>query len=401
MQLNRILISGYRSFRHAQLDGSGGQTLDLAPLTLVIGKNNVGKSNVLALARQVLFMLGATANELFSPRPSSSIAPEQGLSADILKDLLFQNNLAHPLNLEADVTLEALPGEHRLVLELRRTGNILAQPDDQGRPPLRIEGTLDGQAFINRTEDPSELFSAIPESRVWHREARALLDGSIYLGPARVPLATHYHRMEKHRIISLRPAEVGLIHRLEQEDRLCKAASGWLKENFEGMSLSAPVALDQFSLKVGPTQMNASGVGQGIHQVLPVVTLCLWRQQEPPASPMLDLIEQPELHLHDAAHAPLGDLLVNTIKRGDTRLLVETHSEGLLLRVQRRIADGTIRPDQVALIYVDQQDEGTRLRRIEYSPNGELNWWPKDIFLERFEEVKQIRRAQQQRTPHT
>lgn len=111
----------------------------------------------------------------------------------------------------------------------------------------------------------------------------------------------------------------------------------------------------------------------------------------------LDVIEQPELHLHDAAHAPLGDLLLDATARPGCVMLVETHSEALLLRVRRRVAEG-LPPERVALYYVEATGASSSLRRIPLLPNGEVEGWPAGVFSESFEEVKAIRRAQRLRT---
>jgi predicted ATPase len=54
----------------------------------------------------------------------------------------------------------------------------------------------------------------------------------------------------------------------------------------------------------------------------------------------LVIIEQPELHLHPSAQAVLADLFIKKSREG-VRFLVETHSEHILLRLQRRIAETT------------------------------------------------------------
>ncbi len=74
-------------------------------------------------------------------------------------------------------------------------------------------------------------------------------------------------------------------------------------------------------------------------------------------------------------------------------MVVETHSESVVLRIRRRIAEG-LSPDKVALVYVEDAGEGSRLRPIPVRPDGEVEWWPEGVFSEAFVEVKAIRRAQ-------
>ena len=155
-------------------------------------------------------------------------------------------------------------------------------------------------------------------------------------------------------------------------------------------------SLDVFSLRIRREgrDVNLADAGQGIQQVLQIVTLCCWRSLSRGKSAFIDVVEQPELHLHDAAHAPLGDLLLSAVRGGRGNVIVETHSEALVLRVRRRVAEGALSTDQVAIVYVEDAGDGSRLRPIPLTADGDVGWWPEGVFSEAFAEVKAIRRAQ-------
>ena len=115
--------------------------------------------------------------------------------------------------------------------------------------------------------------------------------------------------------------------------------------------------------------------------------------QSEQAGQFIDLIEQPELHLHTAAQAPLGDLFLETAKLGRGQLIVETHSENILLRIRRRIAEGAD-PDLVAVYWVEDHPDGqSTVRRIHIDQGGNLDWWREGVFSEGYEEVRAISRA--------
>jgi predicted ATPase len=106
------------------------------------------------------------------------------------------------------------------------------------------------------------------------------------------------------------------------------------------------------------SQVNILEVGFGISQVLPVVVQTLLASEN-----SIILIEQPELHLHPSAQAELGDLFIQVAKQHNVRLIIETHSEHLLLRLRRRIAETTakmitasemLNSEDVKLYYVDK-----------------------------------------------
>lgn len=59
MRIENITFSGYKAFpTDVGTREAPRQSLDLAPLTLILGKNNIGKSAVARLPRLVLGALG-------------------------------------------------------------------------------------------------------------------------------------------------------------------------------------------------------------------------------------------------------------------------------------------------------------------------------------------------------
>jgi predicted ATPase len=129
--------------------------------------------------------------------------------------------------------------------------------------------------------------------------------------------------------------------------------------------------------------VNLADVGFGASQVLPIIVEVFHAPEDSAL-----LIEQPEIHLHPAAQLTLGDLLVDGAGRGLT-LLVETHSEHLISRVQRRIAEGAISENDVALYYVQPDLMGAQAKRIEIDRRGQLveGTVPNGFFEEGFGET--------------
>jgi hypothetical protein len=109
----------------------------------------------------------------------------------------------------------------------------------------------------------------------------------------------------------------------------------------------------------------------------------------------LVLIEQPELHLHPKMQAMMADfLLENSVDlKGTNRkpqVICETHSEQMLLRVQRRISEGKYRPEDVAVFFVDRfpGSKSSYVQRLRIGENGNfLDSWPLSFSNLRLDEI--------------
>ena len=132
-----------------------------------------------------------------------------------------------------------------------------------------------------------------------------------------------------------------------------------------------------------PVLVSSRAVGYGIGQVLPIVVQSLLSREA------MMLIEQPEVHLHPRLQSAVGDLLIDTATSGRAQLLVETHSEHLVLRLLRRVREGALAPQDLAVLYVDLDDAGGAfIRRLEVDEDGELvDGWPGGFFDDRLAEV--------------
>lgn len=130
------------------------------------------------------------------------------------------------------------------------------------------------------------------------------------------------------------------------------------------------------------TAVTVKDVGFGLSQVLPVIVALLIGRGRTIA------IEQPEVHIHPRLQASLADLLIEAAIDRNNRLVIETHSEHLLLRLQRRIREGAIKPDDVAVYNVGPGDDGSaEVVRVRLDPSGDfLDPWPQGFFPERVRE---------------
>lgn len=164
--------------------------------------------------------------------------------------------------------------------------------------------------------------------------------------------------------------------------------ASWLKEmglidEFSVAEIAPGRDLFEVRVRVTPRseEVRLTDVGFGVSQVLPVVVELFHARPHTTV-----LIEQPELHLHPAAQGALADLFIAaTTAREDgqargLQVIAESHSEHLLRRLQRRIAEERIDPSHVAVYFCHQQPTGSVIERLDVDLFGEITNWPPDFF---------------------
>ena len=150
-----------------------------------------------------------------------------------------------------------------------------------------------------------------------------------------------------------------------------------------GRSLGAPFQL-QFKVR-GPTS-NIIDVGYGVSQILPILVHILNPNisRGTPRLSSFSLLQQPEVHLHPKAQAEFSSLLVKLASRGRQSFIVETHSDYMIDRARVEIRKGTIRPEDVSLIYFEPKGNIVKVHNISFDKMGNMEGVPphyRDFFL--------------------
>jgi len=106
--------------------------------------------------------------------------------------------------------------------------------------------------------------------------------------------------------------------------------------------------------------------GFGSNQFLSLVGKCSFALTNAPI-----IIEEPEIHLHPHLQARTMDFLIEMMKDGH-QLFVTTHSEHLIGRLQRRIAEKKIKAKDVAILWVkyDTEKKGTKVEEVKMDTKG-------------------------------
>jgi len=169
-------------------------------------------------------------------------------------------------------------------------------------------------------------------------------------------------------------------------EQLSKFGFGY-KLEVASVGAKSPELHDVFALRLVDSvlDVNASivDVGFGISQILPVLVQTMLSRSK------LLCVEQPEIHLHPKLQGQLAELFVEATREPhNNHFIVETHSEHIMLRIQKLIRSGHLKASDVSVIYVDCGMSGSRCINLELNRNGEfLTNWPDGFFEESYREM--------------
>jgi len=419
MALVRMALGNYRCFARRQ-------DIELRPITVVLGRNNSGKS---ALVRApVLIETGIHTDE---PTPFDLDRLGEGLVGRFVD--LIHGRRAHG-GIEIDLTVEHERYSGRLLatvqnvnrdrydsqvvseLELESDIRLEWELNDLTEPPrysvavgnevkdnlpIWFRGLLPTRAIGFRLGSPLSKDAAERLLRVINRFQNAFPTVRYfgpfreqpqrrYLLPARMPKELGTTGLHAARILASDTAgrQGELIRRVNQA--IADLLPGWTLDLVDGGEVWSLVLR---SATGEDFTVNLADAGTGVAQTLPIFVQRALDLVDPPRRPVLEIIEQPELHLHPAAHAGLADLYLAAWQATGVRFLIETHSETFLLRLRRRVAEG-LDPDTVAIYFVEHDNGSAEARRIHIDADGNLDYWPTGVFSEDYEETRALARAQ-------
>ena len=381
-------------------------TLQFAPLTGLFGANSSGKTSIL----QVLLMLKQTVEQPSDwneplyfgneeslvnlgsfddiiHRPADNQYLEISMSCKLLEKLTIQNiGEVDTLSFFTEIFMGALgnfhygAGRHFFKVdtyEKNSAGNGYDVYTPDGRDSTQssfrcygIRGTspTTQKIFLNLENAFENLFSRI-----------------LYLGPLREYPRRRYAWEGDH------PKDIGQygnkaisallsgrIRHLPTDEQIPK----WLQrleliDSYDLRPLSdtgQDYAFFVRQYKGGP-EVQLIDIGFGVSQVLPVLILCYYA----PEGSIL-ILEQPEAHLHPKAQTELADVLIDVVENRNLQIILESHSEYLLSRLQRRIAEKEIASVDTALYFCEIKDGTSELKPLDVDEYGNIRNWPQDFF---------------------
>ena len=443
----RLKVTNFKPWKEAELS--------FGRITGLFGTNSSGKSSL----TQLLLMLKQTMES--TDRNVALDLNGAYVELGTMADVLFGHDEKLWLNFEVDMLLDeelviSDPSKARAsVIARSRDLSIVADVRSRGQAPkgdflsyqladakfildhlqndgskYRLQATnADGFHFIRSTgrawslPGPMKTYQFPDQARLYYQNASFLadlensfeeqFDQLFYLGPLREYPQRDYlwarsspkgvgQRGERaidailaaqaaQRTVNLKPKA--------RHKRFSEMVAYWLKE----MGLIEAFSVEEIAKGTNHWQAKVrtqkksnevllTDVGFGVSQVLPVITLLYY---VPEGSTVI--LEQPEIHLHPLAQAGLADLIINVATHRNVQIILESHSEHLLLRLQRRIAEEKIKADDVKLYFCDCSKGCSEIKRLQLDIFGNIENWPDrfmgDVFTETAKaELARVRR---------
>ena len=394
--------------------------LQFAPLTGFFGANSSGKTSIL----QVLLMLKQT-----TERPSDWNEPLYFGDEKSLVNLGSFNDVIHEhgenLRLNISVLWKSIEGvyikSHDLKLPLNASMQTLAMSGGYPDEPRTLsfstniaDSTVNNFHYetgqnrfsVNGTETDN-LFRCygLTESQDFPRFEKAfedLFSRICYLGPRREDPRRNYKWEESH------PNDVGhygekmVSALLSSRVRLRSTDEQIMKwllrlELIHSYDVNPTSNTEQDyqllvqQFKDGP-KVGLTDVGFGVSQVLPFLALCYYANED-----SILILEQPEAHLHPKVQSDLADVLIDVVKNRNIQIILESHSEHLLHRLTRRIAEEEISQNDMALYFCEINNGKSTAEKLAVDEYGNISNWPPNFFGDEMGDLAAKARAEIQR----
>ncbi len=367
--IRKISFKNFKIFKSRQI-------LELRPITILIGKNNSGKS---AIAKLPTLISGSLSGRFSAPINLENDGVRVGLSYE---DLFYNREITgeaieFSIQNDDDKLDVFISGDRKYNINISKYKFNNEEIDiKKSKFSGFVKNGVDFKS-LSLDFDYIDSFRKFPDPQFSDIYSEYTKIG--ITGENAYKLLAQYHK---------------------NSDPILNDVKKWFKDNFEGWEIEvkdlagSSAALYEIVLSTPKIkQINIVNTGSGIRQSLPLIVRSFMAVEEE----MLIIIEEPETHLHPAAHGNLAQRFAESfIEDNNRHYLIETHSQNFVIRLRTMVAEGLLKPEDLAIYYVgfDEEENESTLKKIEVDNDGEVEWWPSGIFNESLNEVIELRKAQ-------
>lgn len=409
--LNNIGFKNFKAFKDYQ-------SATLSPISLFFGYNNSGKSSILRAVK-------------------------------LLSDSFKSNDTNQYMESILDYTSQSIRGaSHQELTHIKSSGiefslgwgedtSLKFKVKQNGLDPEIIEEaiiTLSGTTYhfipsLKEGESPEKFILKDPSQNVELTIKNLRLDcNEIYFGHINEHLemfSNSVYQLNSTRAYPPREFEIGvgvplkispdgsgtaesIWYLSEADSPSFKDINEWLK-SISGRVIntnSAPISINNGKKTVRLETIPASAnvltskllsvsvldSGEGIAQVLPVITLCAQAANHELGDFPIIILEQPELHLHPDATVALAEFICSCAQKNkDARFIIETHSESFLLAIQKALVSKKLSIVDFSCNWVSNDSSSSKISKVIFDNDGYIvENWPDDVFGEIFQQTRDL-----------
>ena len=135
--------------------------------------------------------------------------------------------------------------------------------------------------------------------------------------------------------------------------------------------------------------MSITDFGFGVSQCMPVFV------QSMLMAPKTQLIvEQPEAQVHPTAQIEMGSFFVELWNQHKVGSIIETHSDNILLRIRNHIKRGELLPDDISIAFFTFEGNKPVVKNLDVSDNGSMQeGLPMEFFGGNLMEILQMNKV--------
>jgi AAA ATPase domain/AAA domain, putative AbiEii toxin, Type IV TA system len=393
--INKISLSNFRGIREAELE--------IAPITVLTGANNSGKSSV-------MYGLLALRNIVTNPnQPLDSFFSFQFMNLGGFKETVFlKEEETRKITLEAESHVQGISSSYKV--SLGKSGSYLQITETEPVPvSLKLDVTFPYALSLATGADLSEEFGSAKitwngvtptvavEKKESVEEKKLIQIAAGLVGPVEDIKRMDFVALKRgfvKPIFSPVPLQPQLVTEEEiatfiANDRDLEAKIDFYLEKILDKNFQARPTLGTANFYL-QTRDRKTGFlcdlvndGFGTNQLVWLLAKALRKDQT------TICIEEPEIHLNPGAIMRLVDAFIEISREERRRFVISTHSEHLVLSLLNKAALKVLGPNDVRIYYLRRDKARTVIEEQRVDEKGQIQGGLKAFYDAELEQMKE------------